>query len=289
MNILIRIFEWLYTQSLKLYPSKFRADFGDEMQAVFAEATLETGNNSGKLLAICLREIRDWPGAIFQEHWFALTEKELSMTVNYKKPNWFFYSGWVVLSILAFPLAWFSYFGIISLVRRWVGDRMQVGDHSVITEDYLFMYIFIPVLCLLTGLLQYILLRRYLPHMGWWILATGLGWLLALAAVRLLVLGLAPNYVSSWDAVLIFPVIGGAIGLGQWFLLRQRLPHAAWWILASILGWGLASLGGLTAARNTSLLVQLLTLSLSPAIATSVAWWYLLKQPPKSDRESLGI
>jgi len=141
------------------------------------------------------------------------------------------------------------------------------------------------VLCLLTGILQYILLRRYLPHMGWWILATGMGWLLALASVSLLVLGLALNCVSSWDAALIFPVIGGAIGLGQ----CQRLPHAAWWILASVLGWGLTSLGGLTAIRNMRLLAQMLTISFPPAIATSFAWWYLLKQPPRSDKESLDV
>ncbi|MBU0510259.1 MAG: hypothetical protein KKD28_09640 [Chloroflexi bacterium] len=289
MSILTRIFGWLYIQSLNLYPKKFRANFSEEMQSVFAGAAHEAGDNPGKLLALFGREIRDWPGSILQEHWFTLTEKDLSMTIIYKKPNWFFYSGWMVFSVLAFPLAWFSYFGIISLVTRWVGSRMQVGNRSVITEDYLFEYIFIPMLCLLTGILQYILLRRYLPHMGWWILATGLGWLLAIATIILIGFGLAPNSDSNWGAVLIFPVVGGAIGLGQWFLLRRRLPHAAWWILASVLGWGLTGLGGLTAVRNTSLLVQLLIISLPPAIATSVAWWYLLKQPPKSDRESLGV
>lgn len=32
---------------------------------------------------------------------------------------------------------------------------------------------------------------------------------------------------------------GGAIGLGQWFVLRSRISHGWWWILASIFSWGL--------------------------------------------------
>jgi len=32
---------------------------------------------------------------------------------------------------------------------------------------------------------------------------------------------------------------GGAIGLGQWLVLRGRIRKAWWWILASIVSWGL--------------------------------------------------
>jgi hypothetical protein len=39
MRTVTRIFEWLYAQSLKLYPSDFREEFGEEMTAVFGTAT----------------------------------------------------------------------------------------------------------------------------------------------------------------------------------------------------------------------------------------------------------
>jgi len=69
MNLLARIFEWLYAQSLKFYPSNFRAIFGDEMQTVFS-STMEKAKESDvlKLLAFLGREIRDWPGAVWREH-----------------------------------------------------------------------------------------------------------------------------------------------------------------------------------------------------------------------------
>ncbi len=71
MSIQTRIFAWLYTQSLKLYPAQFRANFSDEMQSVFDEISLEAGNSPGKMLALFGREIRDWPGAVWQEHLYA--------------------------------------------------------------------------------------------------------------------------------------------------------------------------------------------------------------------------
>ena len=32
MRNLVQVFEWLYSQSLKIYPKTFRADLGDETQ-----------------------------------------------------------------------------------------------------------------------------------------------------------------------------------------------------------------------------------------------------------------
>jgi hypothetical protein len=285
MSTLIRIFAWFYTQGLKLYPKEFRADFGDEMQTVFRTASneIETGGIFG-LLAFFGREIREWPGSLLREYWYAWTNKEVIMATNFKRPTWLFYPGWVVLSILPFPLAWLSYFGIISLVTRWVGDTIIVNGQRRITEDYLFSYIFFPMLCLLAGFLQYLLLRCYAPKMGWWILATGAGSLAAIAAIGLLQSVFDFAKLSIWGNALIFGTMGGAIGLSQWVFLRRRIPKAGWWIFASMLGWALAVLGSLTEVRNGSALAQLLTVSLSPAIVASLAWWYLLK--PKAQQEN---
>jgi len=84
-------------------------------------------------------------------------------------------------------------------------------------------------------------------------------------------------------------VLSGVIGLSQWLFLRQRISNAGWWIFASILGWGLVSLGALSPVKNESILGQLFAVGLPPALVTSFAWWYLLKQPPKSDGENLSV
>lgn len=63
----------LYEMMVRLYPRDFRASFGDEMIAVFADAVVETAESgSGGLLALCLRELKDWPRSLLREHWSSL-------------------------------------------------------------------------------------------------------------------------------------------------------------------------------------------------------------------------
>lgn len=279
MNILIRVLGWLYAQSLKLYPKDFRAIFSAEMEDVFTQATRE--NNA---IIFCLQELKDLPSSLIRQHWYARTHKEAIMPANYKRPEWFFYPGWVGLSILAYPLAWVAYFPIIAVITRAIGHTFEMNGQTHITEDSLFLYIFFPTLCLLSGIFQYGLLRRYVPKMGGWVLATMAGCLLVFPSMGLLQLLFEAAFLLIWNGALAFATIGGLIGLSQWFFLRRRIPKAGWWVLASILGWGLAVLGRLTAVRNGSAFAQLLTASLSPAIVASFAWWYLLK--PKAQQEN---
>jgi hypothetical protein len=203
------------------------------------------------------------------------------MTTFYREPKWSFYLGWVVLSAISIPLAFVIYRETISLIVPWIGGRIQVGSQSVITEDYLLPYIFIPAIGLFTGLFQYLLLRRYWPRFGWWILATSLGWVLtgvisALHYPLSVRLGLDFTSTSVWLPPLTYMISGGIAGLAQWLLLRQRLPHAAWWVAASILGWGLIGLTANEALKDFAVLA----FGLLPAIATGAALYLLMKRLP---------
>ena len=270
MSNLARLMMSVYRWLLACYPAEFRDEFGAEMLTVFTEAAHEAGNNPGRLLALFGRELRDWPGVVWRAH---LWEGSKMMDVNFKKPEWFFYPGWVGSSLLSFPLAWLAYFPIIAVITHWVGDTIEVNGQQHITEDYFFSYIFFPTAFFLAGLLQYLLLRRYAQKMGWWILATASGSLLAVAATRL-----PPNILhSATGGTLIFALLGGAMGLCQWLFLRRFFPKSGWWIFASMLGWGLSILGILSPLKSDSVWGQLLAVSLPPGIVTAVAWWYLLK------------
>ncbi|MGD8404018.1 MAG: hypothetical protein PVJ21_10180 [Anaerolineales bacterium] len=69
MNVLTRIFSWLYSQSLFLYPAKFRKDFGDEMEIVFNTAALSAAKNGWQSFFRCFwRELQDLPASILREH-----------------------------------------------------------------------------------------------------------------------------------------------------------------------------------------------------------------------------
>jgi hypothetical protein len=69
---MVGFIKWVYGILIALYPRGFRADFQAEMQEVFAEA-VEAAVKRGwlSLVAVCLREMRDWPVTLLREHWFS--------------------------------------------------------------------------------------------------------------------------------------------------------------------------------------------------------------------------
>ena len=199
------------------------------------------------------------------------------VTDDNRKPAWLFYPAWVIVSAIIIPIAWMIGWAIMSQVVHAVGDTIKVGGQTHITEDFLFIYIFLPILGLLAGVLQYLLLRRYLPRMAWWIAATALGW-----SLLSVVYGIATAFSAAVSPAVFIALIGVSIGLPQWLVLRQRVPRAALWILAGVVGWGMAYLpNGSNASQAGALTVALL-----PGIAASIAWWLLLDKLPQ--RESHG-
>jgi hypothetical protein len=203
-----------------------------------------------------------------------------------KKPGWTFYPAWIFFTVLSIPLAFVLYFIIMHVITYFAGGIIYVNGVRRITEDYLFGYIFVPVTGILTGLLQYGLLRRNLPRMGWWVPATVGGWLLGL----ILSFGLRQVAANFWtDEVIYGPgsqevaffLMGLSIGLGQWLLLRRRLPWAGWWIVANVAGWSLFAL----VTGQTLGQFGLMVLGLLPASVTAVTLGLLMNQLPPPEAQ----
>ena len=76
------------------------------------------------------------------------------MITNNRKPTWFFYPAWVVLSSLSIPIAFGFYWALASLANQVVGSTILVRGQSHITEDFLLPYFLAPVLGLAFGLAQ---------------------------------------------------------------------------------------------------------------------------------------
>ena len=189
------------------------------------------------------------------------------------KPRRSFYLLWILLTFLSVTVAFFLDLVIMRIVTLLVGDFIYVDGVRHITEDYLYMYTFIPIVGLLTGVMQYGLLRKYLPHMGWWVAATSGGWLLGVF------LTLMPGWLDWTSPLLsldlVFIVMGLSIGVGQWLLLRRRLPRAGWWIGANVAGWGLLAL---ITEGNSMGQLGLFAVGLLPACATALMLALLMKQ-----------
>lgn len=199
---------------------------------------------------------------------------------NNQPPKWFFYLAWVLGNAISIPLAGYGAFAILFLVIRLVGGTIQVNGVTHVTEDFLLMYVLVPLLALLTGLIQSLFLRPYAVPIGRWIAATVLGWLAPIAGLGLLSTLTSPllNASAAGLSALVLSLIGGSIGLFQWLVLRRPVRHAGWWIPANILGWGLA---GLVIGTSIASGLDILVLALLPAVASGIGLWLLLDGWPR--------
>ncbi len=168
------------------------------------------------------------------------------------------------------PVAYFLDLIILRIIILFVGDFIYVDGVRHITEDYLGLYTFIPIAGLLTGLLQYGLLRHYLVQMGWWVAATIGGWL---------------NWTSPlFNLDLAFIVMGLSIAGWQWILLRRRLLGAGWWIGANVVGSGLLAL---IRQGNSFDQFILFTFGFLPACATALMLALLMNQVQRTGPQGI--
>jgi hypothetical protein len=195
------------------------------------------------------------------------------MTID-RKPGWSFYITWVLLTTVAIPVAFVIDLFLLRIVTSVIGDYIYVNGVQHITEDYLAMYFLVPTMGLLTGAVQYGMLRRLLPRMGWWVVATLGGWLLG---TLLIVLFTRLQWMGPFNLAPMLLLIGAAIGFTQWLVLRRRLPAAGWWIAANLLGWGVL---GLLNQGSSFDQFTLILIGLIPACATAAALALLANQAP---------
>jgi peptidoglycan/LPS O-acetylase OafA/YrhL len=130
---------------------------------------------------------------------------------------------------------------------------------------------------------QFGLLRRFLPRMGWWVPATAGGWLLGMSLVAAFIRLL---WMVRAEMGLTLIVMGLSIGFTQWLVLRHRLPRAGWWIPASLLGWGLVAL---VSRGNNIDQYGLLVLGFLPGCATAAVLALLTKQADPDERQDASI
>ena len=192
------------------------------------------------------------------------------VNIEIKKPGAEFYTAWVSFSIISGIAAFIIYVVIAKTYNAIAGDWIVVDGVPHIAEDYLLQYILWPLFGLLYGYLQYILLRRYFPRMGWWILATVVSLSLTplvIVMVQKLASTLGIDPYSVWSGVIQLVLVGGLLGVAQWLVLRNHIPNAIWWVPANMIGWGSVGVLG-----NLGFIVLMF-----PAVATGIALYLLLK------------
>jgi len=111
-----------------------------------------------------------------------------------------------------------------------IGGR--VGSTVSPSRDLIVIgYLSLSASLMLTGALQWLVLRRLIAESGWWMPAS----LAAVAVIGLLVFGLG---LIDRDVGWVLGVAVGGIVLGalQWLVLREQVARAGWWVLTNTLG-----------------------------------------------------
>ncbi|MFZ5820991.1 MAG: hypothetical protein ACOYYJ_13910 [Chloroflexota bacterium] len=111
------------------------------------------------------------------------------------------------------------------------------------TLGWLFGNIFflgIPIIISGTAIavLQWSVLYKRIQKAWRWIIFSSIGWIAGYILVVIF---------SAHTGILLGPVMGAAVGIMQWFLLRKEVDWAGWWVIISALAWttGLTLMPGL--------------------------------------------
>lgn len=164
---LVHTFTVIYRLLLRLYPRRFRAEFGEEMTAVFSEAIAEAAQTTRlNLLLFCWRELRDYPFSLLRQHWRNAEAKSMSTTEKRLL---------YLLALIILGIIWRPFDGTLSAFNP-VGHN-DGGLLMLLIANFPFVLAAIVVICWLFSVPVTSVIRRINPNI--W-LAVGLLALVAL-------------------------------------------------------------------------------------------------------------
>jgi hypothetical protein len=113
------------------------------------------------------------------------------------------------------------------------------------------------------AIFQWSVLYKRIKKAWRWAIFSALGWIAGYIMFRI--------FFSANMSLLMGLLLGGVVGIVQWFLLRKELDWAGWWIIISIIAWttgltvmpGFLSSGALPGALTGLTLVILFRFSSS--------------------------
>jgi hypothetical protein len=151
-----------------------------------------------------------------------------------KQNSWRAFSllaGWIFASLIGWTT------GLVAAgILAPVAARIPFPWHH--DRDIAFAYVSLILLGITIGIAQWTVLRRYLPKATRWIAATMIGYLLC--AIIFAFANNDPARLLRTEVVnnvVLFALMGIAIGASQWWVLRQHYLNARLWVLASAFGF----------------------------------------------------
>ena len=129
---------------------------------------------------------------------------------------WRVWLGWVLASTAGWAVG-----GPLGVAAVLSGDIIPAGYVGIASGGSL------------AGLLQWLVLRRHVAAVRWWVATNPVA--AAAAGTVIFAGGTVVGADGGW--VLGTGLIGPLVGLLQWRVLRGRVSKAGWWVLTSTAGW----------------------------------------------------
>ena len=181
---------------------------------------------------------------------------------------------WILASTSAILIAFAILYGSIFIVKAIVPGA---------NEDQFMGLLMFPVTSISLGIFQWLVLRTRISGAGWWVLATGLGLLMAigLAGILTQTLGRVMGPGWRWDSMPEILILYGSIGLllalAQLPVLWKHIRLAGIWLLLGVAGWlALGILMGKSIDRTS----DILALGAVPAAFSGLGLLWLVPESP---------
>jgi len=172
-----------------------------------------------------------------------------------KNIGWGFCLQWVFVTFVGF---------LVSLIFVEIGVRPYIGGFSGAIGGGVI------------GLAQWLILKNRILRSKWWVVVSIGAWLL-IGASSLGALGwIAPRTeqisLRLFHGFINGAIVGGILGLGQWFILRKQIYREEWWIIANIIAWGFGlPLGWLVGG----LIYGMINLFIAEVLGLMVTWFFV--------------
>ena len=192
-------------------------------------------------------------------------------------PNLLWLSGWILLSLIALPIAGLLMAPIAALLLVVLNALTPLGLFTTYSGEISQGIGIFFSLAITTSVTQWLLLRPFLPGAQRWILATIAGWLaggLVIAAESFVLntTGLPSMLTFILGAV----SIGAVLGTAQMLYLRHVIPNAGWWLVINVLAFSSLLLVGPTVTN----LIELFAVLILPGLITGVGMRALIVRRP---------
>ena len=198
-------------------------------------------------------------------------EKSVKIGMQDPKFDWRFMGFWIGASTGAIVVGFIILYGSIFLLKAVI---------SGLNEDRLFGPIMFPLLSIMLGFFQWIVLRRRIAKAGWWIVATVLGLVAGIAIAAGIIQGmnslLGVRLNSESRATLILAIVGFFLALGQMPVLYRHSRGWLLWLIAGTLGYLCL---GLVLGKSIDRTSDIIALGAIPAAFTGLALQWLLRAP----------